>query len=205
MLSLDPWGKGSPADRKGGKVNALQTRRTTICLAALFFAVVGLLGPSQARAQDAAATAAVKARYEKLLAAYSRIMMQPSKTSPSAIAFSIKNNMVSKGLKALLVKDEACAQKSGGVCKLDFDFLLNGQDFCKPLAIVAVLPKGKTYVLRVSNRFEACDPQGHDEPYDFTLIDESGTWVIDDAAYATKDDAGKSIRVTLKDILRGKK
>ncbi len=149
-------------------------------------------------------TAAVKARYEKLFSEYSRFMMNPTKTSPSAITFSIKNNMVSKELKALLLKDEACARKGGGICNLDFDFLLNGQDSCKPLKIVDAYQNKNTYVLKVSNRIEECDKGGYYKPYDFTLIEESGAWVIDDAAYSMKDDSGKIINFTLKDTLNGK-
>ena len=175
-------------------------------LAAMLLAIVsmGSFGMPGALAQSADTAAAVKARYEKLLAAYSRSMMHPSKASPNAIEFSIKNKMVSKELKALLLKDEECARKEGGICNLDFDFLFNGQDSCKPLKIVDVLPKGDTYVLRVSNRGEECDKKGYYKPYDFTLIDESGTWVIDDAAYAFKEDKGKVVTRTLKGILNGK-
>lgn len=185
----------------------MEADRTTIRLAALFLAVVwgGIFGISEAFAQDADATAAVKARYEKLFAEYSRLIMNQTKTSPSAISFSIKNNMVSKELKTLLLKDEACARKGGSICNLDFDFLFNGQDSCKPLKIVDVHPNKNTYILKVSNRFEECDKDGYYKPYDFTLIEESGAWVIDDAAYSMKDDNGKIINFTLKGTLNRKK
>lgn len=183
----------------------MEAGRVTIRLASLLLAValVGIFGILEAFAQDADATAAVRARYEKLLAEYSRFMMNPSKTSPSAMTFSIKNNMVSKELKSLLLKDDECARKKGGICKLDFDFLFNGQDYCKPLKIVDFFVNGKTLTLKVSNRFEECDKDGYYKPYDFTLIEESGAWVIDDAVYSMKDDNGKVINFTLKEVLNG--
>lgn len=165
---------------------------------------IGSFGISRSLAQDADVAAAVKARYEKLLAEYSRIMMNPTRTSPSATAFVVKNNMVSKELRWLLLKDEECAKKGGGICNLDFDFLFNGQDFCKQLKIVDVSPRGNAIVLKVSNRFEECDKGGYYKPYDFTLVEEAGVWVIDDAAYSSKDDNGKIINFTLKDVLKGK-
>lgn len=180
--------------------------KITIRLASSLLAVVwvGIFGILGAFAQDADATATVRARYEKLLAEYSRFMMNQNKSSPSATTFSIKNNMVSKELKSLLLKDDECARKNGGICKLDFDFLFNGQDYCKQLKIVDLFLKGTIIDLKVSNGFEECDKNGYYKPYDFTLIEESGSWVIDNAAYSMKDDNGKIINFTLKDVLNGK-
>jgi len=130
-------------------------------------------------------------------------MMNPAGTSPGAVEFSIKNSMVSKSLGSMLLKDEECARKEGGVCNLDFDFLFNGQDSCKPLEVLDVAPNGDAYILKVSNRFEECDKDGYYKPYDFTLIMESGVWVIDDATYSMKNDDGKVSVFTLRGVLKG--
>lgn len=180
-------------------------RATIRCVLFLMIAVSGgVIGMSEAYAQDSSTASAVKTRYEKLLAEYSRFMMHPTKTSPDAMTFSIKNNMVSKELKFLMLKDEECVRKSGESCNLDFDYLFNSQDACKPLKVLDVSANGKTVILKVSNRFEECDKNGYNKPYDFTLIEESGAWVIDDATYSMKDEKGKIIIYTLKNILNGK-
>jgi len=172
----------------------------------VFRAVAGLgfFRVSGAFAQNADEAAAVKDRYEKLLAEYSKGAMKPSKTTPNATGFSIKKNMLSKELKALLLKDEACAKKSDGICRLDFDFLFNAQDVCKPLKVIDVSQKENIFIMQVSNRFEECDKEGYYKPYDFTLVNEAGAWVIDDVVYTQKDDDGKIKHFTLKEILKGK-
>lgn len=180
--------------------------KISIRLAVFVLAVtwLGSFGVSAAFSQTGDVAASVKERYEKLLAEYSKVAMHVSKTTPSATEFSIKKNMLSKGLKALLVKDEKCAKKSGEICNLDFDFLFNAQDTCKPLKIIDILQRDNSYAMKVSNRFEECDAEGYYKPYDFILIKEADTWVIDDIVYTRKDDDGKITKDTLRDILSTK-
>ena len=146
----------------------------------------------------------LKARYEKLLVDYSQIVLHPTNKSPSASEYVLKNNSVSKELAELLRKDEELAKKEGGMGYLDFDFLVNGQDLCKPVKILGVAKANATYAMQVSNRIKECCSDCNEIPYSFVLVNESGVWKIDDANYAFKDDAGTVQKFTLKDILNGK-
>lgn len=173
---------------------------------AIFFILlaVGCVDAVLSPAHSADEATDLKARYEKLLTDYSQIVLHPTKSSPSATEYAAKNNMVSKELASLLRKDAELAKKEGGMCYLDFDFLVNGQDLCKPVKIVGVAKNNATYIMQVSNRVKECCKDCNEIPYTFVLVNESGAWKIDDANYAFKDDAGTVQTFTLKDILNGK-
>ena len=112
--------------------------------------------------------------------------------------------MVSSDLAKLLRKDSELAKKNEGVGYLDFDFLVNGQDLCKPLKVLGVVKNNATYAMQVSNRSKECCKDCDESPYFFVLINEGGTWKIDDAQYSFKDESGAVQKYTLKDILNGK-
>ena len=182
----------------------MQRTRIAIQLTVFILLVAGCADSFLSPARGADEAAEVKARYEKLLTDYSQIVLQPSKNSPSATDFSLKNSMVSKELADLLRKDDELAKKEGGMGYLDFDFLVNGQDLCKPLKVVSVAKNSKSYAMHVSNRSKECCKDCDENPYFFVLINESGAWKIDDAKYSFKDETGTVHTFTLKDILNGK-
>ena len=159
-----------------------------------------ILSPAYS-ADEAAET---KARYEKLLTDYSQIVLRPSKKSPNATDYALKHNMLSSELASLLRKDSELAKKNSGVGYLDFDFLVNGQDLCKPLKVLGVVKNNATYAMKVSNRSKECCKDCDESPYFFVLIKEAGVWKIDDAQYSFKDDSGAEQKYALKDILNGK-
>ena len=178
--------------------------RITIHLAIFLILLAGCIDAVLSPAQGADEATDLKARYEKLLADYSQIVLHPTKSSPSATEYAVKNNMVSKELAGLLRKDDELAKKEGGMGYLDFDFLVNGQDVCKPLKIVGLVKNNATYAMQVSNRSKECCKECDETPYSFVLINESGVWKIDDAAYSFKDDSGADHKFSLKDVLNGK-
>lgn len=175
-----------------------------IQLAIFFILLSGCADIFLLPAQAADEAAELKARYEKLFATYSQIVLHPSKNSPNATDYAVKNNMVSKELANLLRKDGELAKKNGGAGYLDFDFLVNGQDLCKPLKIVRIFKSNKIYAMQVSNRTRECCKDCDENPYSFVMINEAGVWKIDDAHYSFKDESGTEQKFTLKDILNGK-
>lgn len=161
-----------------------------------------VLAGAAAAQQDDGTAAAVKARYAAFLGEYSRLMQSGSLDNvPGADEFAAQKNMLSRGLKELFKKDRECVERTGEVCKVDFDFLLNAQDYCQPLEVLDIAPKDAAYVLTVTNHFEKCqDPEGG-RPYEFVLVKEAGEWVIDDARYVGEMDGKKQV-FTLKEMLR---
>jgi hypothetical protein len=178
--------------------------RITLHLAVFLVLLVGSADSFLSFAQSADDVTDIKSRYEKLFAEYSQIALHPTKKSPSATDYVLKNNMASKELAALLRKDDELAKKEGGMGYMDFDFLIYGQELCKPVKIVEVVKKDATYAMHINNRSKECCKDCNEIPYYFVLINESGTWKIDDAKYSFKDDAGTVQQFTLKDILNGK-
>ena len=182
----------------------MKKSRITIHLAIFIILLAGCVHAMLSLAHSADEATEVKARYEKLLADYSQIVLHPTNKSPSATEYAVKNNMVSKELANLLRKDSELAKQNGGVGYLDFDFLVNGQDLCKPVKILGVAKANATYAMQVSNRIKECCSDCNEIPYSFVLVNESGAWKIDDVKYSFKDEAGTVQKYTLKDILNGK-
>ena len=178
--------------------------RITLQLAVFLVLLAGCVDSFFSFAHSADEASEIKARYEKLLADYSQIVLRPTPKSPSATDYVLKNNMASKELATLLRKDDELAKKEGGMGYLDFDFLVNAQDLCKPLKIVGLVKNNATYAMQVSNRSKECCKECDENPYSFVLINESGVWKIDDAAYSFKDDSGADHKFSLKDVLNGK-
>ena len=182
----------------------MKKSQITIHLAIFLILVASCADSVLSPAYSADEATELKARYEKLLADYSQIVLHPTNKSPSASEYVLKNNAVSKELAGLLRKDEELAKKEGGMGYLDFDFLVNAQDLCKPLKIVGLAKNNATYAMQVSNRSKECCKECDETPYSFVLINESGAWKIDDATYSFKDDSGADHKFSLKDVLNGK-
>ena len=178
--------------------------RITLQLAVFLVLMAGCADSFISFAHSADEASEIKARYEKLLADYSQIVLRPTPKSPSATDYVLKNNMASKELATLLRKDDELAKKEGGMGYLDFDFLVNGQDLCKPVKVLGVVKGNASYSMQVSNRSKECCKDCDEIPYSFVLINESGAWKIDDVKYSFKDEAGTVQKYTLKDILNGK-
>lgn len=178
--------------------------RFTVQLAVFLVLLAGCVDFIWSSALSADEAGEIKAKYEKLLADYSQNVLHPTKKSPSATEYVLKNNMVSNELAGLLLKDEELAKKEGGMGYLDFDFLVNGQDLCKPVKVLGVVKNKAAYAMQISNRSKECCKDCDEIPYSFVLVNESGVWKIDDANYSFKDDAGTVQKFTLKDILNGK-
>lgn len=135
--------------------------------------------------------------YAHLLKKYSDecILKDSTENSCTDVVFATQNKMLSSSLKLLLAKDAKRAKKDGGVGNLDFDFLINGQEYCEaPLRIVSLKKSGNGYVMQVNNGCRYA--KGYTSNYEFHIINEAGAWVIDNAAYYFPQ------KVTLKGILK---
>jgi hypothetical protein len=98
-------------------------------------------------------------------------------------------NRGSKALKALYKKDQACSRKSGGVCALDFDFVIDGQDF--QIADVKVGPTQITgATAEVIVTFKNFDTPNVNT---YHFIKEGGLWVVDDVENQSGKDKAFSI------------
>ena len=144
-----------------------------------------------AASQDATdASEAIRRQFSPLLSEYSRLFMGGGEAD--CIDFAVKQNMVSPGLKELLLKEARFREKSQEVGHLDFDFFFNAQDSDgKPLSIVSITKAGDTYLMKVSNGFPG------EKPYDFLLVNDSGRWVIDDVRYFVQGAEPTTLRKIL--------
>ena len=120
-----------------------------------------------------------------LLALSTAPALAQSATDPvgTVSAFYVKNEIhspefYSKKLNRLLTRDEQKAKKTGGSPNLDFAFQLNGQDaeegWRKTLRLELVSREGKH--AEVKALFKNFQPQD----LRYSLVLESGHWVIDD-------------------------
>ncbi len=174
----------------------MRTRDRYAIIVALL--VVSLLAvvPRGAQASDEEDKQRIMQVYSAKFAQYSKIFLSNDLSADvGAVDFSRKNDMISSPLKALFAKDAARAKRSGGMGKLDFDFLLNGQDNCGvPLKIVSLEKAGNGYVMKINNGCKK--DKDYDPEYQLLLVNEAGKWVIDDAVYFLPD------KTTLQGILK---
>ena len=85
-----------------------------------------------------------------------------------------------------------CKISTGSVCFLDFDIIINGQDYCDKIGftVLKVTKKKGAYILSIS---DGCDSI----PYDMVLISENGGFVIDNFIYYDREST-----LDLKELLK---
>jgi hypothetical protein len=90
-------------------------------------------------------------------------------------------------LKGLIAADEACEKRGQGVCNLDFDVIINGQDWTlTKLPDFSVRAQGAGRAAVVS-RFVN---DGTTEEVVFEFVRTRGAWLIDDVTGHDAEDGG---------------
>jgi hypothetical protein len=99
---------------------------------------------------------------------------QADKGGPSAL--SLVRPHASKRLAALIAKEERCKAKTGELCNLEFDVIVNGQDWLlKGLHVEAAKLDGAQ--ARVTARFTNVDTP---QEIVYSFVRDAGTWKLDD-------------------------
>jgi len=102
----------------------------------------------------------------------------------------------SKQLAALFKKNKDCEVKAGGICALDWDFVIDGQDYrLKNVRVGKFVAKGDRGTVTVSfiNMSNSCA-----NVYDF--VREDGEWKVDDIETRSGKDKAISIAKLLRDF-----
>jgi hypothetical protein len=102
----------------------------------------------------------------------------------------------SKALAALFKKDADCSKKEQGVCALDWDFVIDGQDY--KISNVQVAPATitgdkATVVVTFVNMTSKCRNV-------YSFVKEDGSWKVDDIEAKSGDDAPVSIAAMIRDF-----
>jgi len=101
----------------------------------------------------------------------------------------------SKSLAALFRKDAACSKRTQGVCALDFDFVVDGQDY--KLSNVDVGPTVSTGdKATVTVTFKNMDSDSRNV---YTFVREGGQWKVDDVLFKSGADEPVSLAKMIKD------
>ena len=87
----------------------------------------------------------------------------------------------SRRLRGLIAQDESCKAHAQGICRLDFDPIVNGQDWKIALLQIIAGTQTKQGTILVEARFANLDVT---MKITFSFIREEGLWVVDDIASA---------------------
>ncbi len=102
-------------------------------------------------------------------------------------------------LKHLISADDACQRREQGICNIDFDFLIAGQDWdISKFAITDSPATGDHQIVHVN--FESGGPV----EVRFYFVRQKGAWVIDDVEDLRPKDDPIRRDIWLKKQLRGK-
>jgi hypothetical protein len=137
----------------------------SMTLRLIAFAALLLAGLVPAAAQAAEPDVLVRGFYR----AYEKAGAEPSATR-------LVRPHASGRLGGLLARDEQCAKKSREPCSLDFDFIVNGQDFeiaNVRIAPPAIVGEGASVTARFSNF-------GTPNEIVYSFVREGGAWRLDD-------------------------
>jgi len=124
---------------------------------------------------------------------YRRAEKQPALQTQATFALVAKR--ASKSLAALFAKNDACEARQQGVCALDWDFVVDGQDFqLSRLKIGETAIAGDTATVRVefSNFGAPCLNI-------YRFVREDGAWKVEDIDTKRGKDASISIAKLLGD------
>jgi len=163
-------------------------KRHTRSALALGLVVAIFLAPLPGRAQPAAGPAAA---LQKLVSGfYTPYIHTPSGQEPPDAAGIIAAH-ATPALVRLLRNDQACQTRSQGVCNLDFDVIISGQDWdltAPPRVTVRQASGGK---IIIASQFTN---DGTASEVDYIFLNTSGKWLIDDMTSPTP--AADSWRLT---------
>jgi hypothetical protein len=101
----------------------------------------------------------------------------------------------SKTLAALFRKDAACSKRTQGVCALDFDFVVDGQDYkISKVDVGPTVATGDKATVTVTFRnFDA------DSRNVYSFVREGGQWKVDDVLFKSGSDEPASLAKLISD------
>ncbi|WP_158817762.1 DUF3828 domain-containing protein [Methylocapsa sp. S129] len=151
-----------------------------------------LVSGAPARAQVNAREPDPAVWLRQIYALYHRAEKSPSDISSST---ELMGKRASKSLAALFKRDDACEVKEGGVCALDWDFIIDGQAWTlsnvKVDALVVAGDKA-TVTVKFTNLAVACVNT-------YFFVREDGQWKIDDIETKSGSEAPVRIAKLLSD------
>ena len=107
----------------------------------------------------------------------------------------------SRELLQLIQKDEQCAEKSEGICNIDFDTLFNSQDPPTSKEVKFTYQCRKNHVLvTILDKNPETEASERRTQLDFSMVSEHNQWRIDDVRYRPVP-AGAVVPFTLRKIL----
>lgn len=171
------------------------TKSGTWATAVVMFVTALLTLCLPARAQVNNAEADPSAWLKQVYALYQKA--QSTAALEGKASTTLIEKRASKALAALFKKDAACSKRSQGVCALDWDFVVDGQDY--KLSDVDVGPSvvdGDKASVTVT--FTNLDAKCRNV---YTFVREGGQWKVDDIL--TKSGADESVSVAK--LIRGYK
>jgi hypothetical protein len=145
--------------------------------------------------QPATPHAIVQALYAPYVAADARGRAQ----APSLSAVDSIRHFAAPGLKKLITADDDCQKREEGICNIDFDFLIAGQDW-DPLKLSITDDPAAGNRQIVHARFD----NGGPVEVRFYFVKQGGAWRIDDVEDLRPKDDPIRRDIWLKRQLQGK-
>ena len=161
--------------------------------AALIAGVLGLAGVAPARAQVNMREADPAVWLRQIYDLYHRAEKAPALQNRATDELVMKR--ASKSLAALFKKNRDCEKKAKGICALDWDFIVDGQDFTLSnieVGSAAVAGDKATVTVKFRNFEDA-------EVNVYSFVREDGQWKVDDIETKQGSEAPVRISKVLRD------
>jgi hypothetical protein len=161
--------------------------------AALIAGVLGLAGVAPARAQVNMREADPAVWLRQIYDLYHRAEKAPALQNQATDELVMKR--ASKSLAALFKKNRDCEKKAKGICALDWDFIVDGQDFTLSnieVGSAAVAGDKATVTVKFRNFEDA-------EVNVYSFVREDGQWKVDDIETKQGSEAPVRISKVLRD------
>lgn len=152
-----------------------------------------LMGAAPARAQAGAHAPDPAVWLRQIYALYHRAEKSSSLLNKSSV--ELMGKRASKSLAALFKRNADCEAKSKGVCALDWDFVIDGQDWTLSnidVGPMVVAGDKATVTVKFRNFETACVNV-------YFFVREDGQWKVDDIETKSGSDAPVWIAKLLKD------
>ncbi len=160
--------------------------RTWALAAALAGALIAAGAPARAQVNEREPDPAVWLR--QVYDQYRRTQDADPDKQPD---FRIVVKRASKSLAALFKKDDDCMERLGGVCALDWDFVIDGQDYrLSNVKVGAVVVAGDKATATVTVLFKNMTTLCVNV---YVFVREDGQWKVDDVE--TKSGAEPPVRI----------
>ncbi len=147
---------------------------------ALFAALTALTSPVQAATDDSPSQIVGRL--------YAPYLANPhAEPDDTASAMDRIRPFATKAFSAAIDKDQACMKREGGICSLDWDVIINGQDWeLSDFSLSEVWPYAPPVIVTATFH-----NGGDVQQVKFYFIQEGIAWKIDDIEDQFLDDGGK--------------